>query len=266
LPGRKVNNICPVIPLELKPELWAGARLFSVARKLFEKMNALAWAEDRSNFAILVAHLAPEDPGALDPTKENPNRAVDQRVGPGRVMVLSKDDRLQYVAPPSDSFEHTAKSVEELKGEVHRILGQMSLAAGNSHAALSRSGLSKQIDQSVFYILARALGDIVRRYAATLFTVVSIGRGEPTEFKASGCEEFPELMDVQAAAEEQGLVDTLSLPSPTFRAMAAYDFIRRRHPNASPEELAKIKEELDAAFKTKMEDELVRSSTLDSDG
>jgi hypothetical protein len=213
----------PLVPLELPEGLWAGGKIESIAVEHFNKRCALSWGMYKSLFQFLAAKLDKSD--ALIPATEDPNRATNQIIGPGRVWVGGPKDELYYVAPNSDPFRIALDDLQTLRDEMHRVLHQMAMAVDvNRSAAVSRSGLSKQVDQAATAVIMRALGQIGREFATNVVEMVAAGRGEldKLEFEASGGDSFDELsrQDLFDQAEK---IKAMGIESPTLRGIVEAD-------------------------------------------
>lgn len=234
----------PLLRLDVGEGLWAMGKILPIAVAHFNLRNGLNWTELKSLFPILAAFLGPEE--AMNPATDDPNRAVNQRFGQGRIATFAANDRLEYVSPDSGPFKAAMEDLAGLRDEMHRVLHHMALSVENSAAALQRSAESKQIDQAATAVILRALGQFVREHAVEIFVMVGVGRVDPeSEWYAEGAERFNE-QSIEALIEQAGTVETLQIPSATFKRLWSFMIARRLlGENATDEDLEDIRAELE---------------------
>lgn len=239
--GKHSYGRVPLVMFELPDGLWAGGKIESIATEHFNKRNALSWGQYRSLFQFLGIKLGAPD--ALNPITEDPNRAVNQRIGPGRVMVLGEKDEVAYVTPSAEPFKIAMDDLAILRDEMHRVLDAMAQAVDNSGAALQRSAQSKQVDQSSTTVLLRELGRRTREHGEDVYEMVSIGRGEDRMWTAQGMDQFDEV-DMNNLVTEAATLETIAIPSKTFQALYKFELARRALPGATDDQLEQIMDEL----------------------
>jgi hypothetical protein len=233
----------PLASMRLKPGLWAGNKLESVAREHLNKRCALSWGIYRSLFQILVANLAGPDP--TNPITENADRAIDQAVGPGRMMILGGNDKLAFAAPDAEPYRVAAEDLATLRDEMFRVLEQMARSVDNTGAALKRSAASKQADASSTSIVLRAIGILGRKFAVDILDLVSRGRGDQDlKWSASGFDQFDDV-SMDSFISEAGIVETMSIPSQAFQVDYKFELARRLVPGASEDRLKQYRQELE---------------------
>ncbi len=211
----------PLLPLELSSGLHAMGKIKALAKSHFNKRSALDWGEYRSLFQFLVAKLGAGDP--LNAVTDDANRAVNQRIGHGRVMVLGEKDSLEYMGPDSGPFTVAMADLNNLRDEMHRVLHHMALSVDNSAAALQRSGASKAQDSAATTIVLKALGHIMRDYAEDLYNLVAKAHGDEDKYEwhAKGLEEF-EAMSVPEMLQEAATLAEINIPSQTWKQTYLY--------------------------------------------
>ena len=242
--GKHSFTKVPLVPLILPDALWAGDKLMSLARTHFNRANALDWGILRSLFSMLVANLSNPDP--LNPVSEDTNRAVNQPVGAGRVLVLSEKDRMQYLSPDAAPFEVASKELDKIREDMSRVLWLMSLGVSNQGAALQRSGKSKQADASAANVILEALALLQCRHAERVCELVTLGRGDrPTEWRASRDEEF-DMLSLKDSLDEATSLEAIQIPSKTYKVIYKFGLAKRiLGDSASDEDLKAIKTELE---------------------
>lgn len=254
----------PVLKFELPEGLWAGAKVESLAAEHLNKLCALSWSQYRSLFQFLGVKLGAPDP--LNPVTEDQGRAVNQPIGPGRVLVLGDKDDASYVGPDAEPYRVAMEFLDHLRDEMHRVLSMMAMSVDNSGAALKRSADSKQVDQQQSATILRDLGRRCREHAELVYEVVSDGRGDDKAWVAQGMDQFDEV-SMDSMVTEAALLETVPIPSPTFKALYKFELARRALPGATDDQLETIQEELQANISA--EDEMdqaakgVQSDRLD---
>jgi len=234
----------PLARLEVDEGMWAMGKILPIAIAHFNLRNALSWAEYKSLFPVLAAFKQPMDP--LNPNSEDPDRDVNQVYGQGRVVGFANQDRLEYVGPDSGPFGVAMQDLNNLRDEMHRVLHHMALSVDNSAAALQRSAENKQVDQAATAIILRALGLCVREHTRDIYELVESGRVEDEHtWTVEGMEKFDEI-NVDSLVTQAETVDTVSIPSATFKQRWTYMLARRLlGDTASQEDLDAIKKELE---------------------
>ncbi len=239
------EDTVPIVRLALPDGLWAMGKLESIAKTHFNKRCALTWAEYKSLFSILVAYQGSPDP--LNPVTEDPNRALNQRYGQGRIVIMGEKDNLAYVGPDTAAFTVALDDLNNERDEMHRVVHQMAQSVDNSGAALQRSGASKAQDGKATAVVAAAMSRLVKEYAKDILEMCALGRkdDDDVDWAFVGLDDFDEepLADLMATAQ---IVDVIQIPSKTFKVKWLGQVARRLlHDNLSPEESANIDEELE---------------------
>lgn len=246
--GMHTHGAVPIHRMELPEGLWAMAKLEGPAREHFNKRCALSWAETQSLLPELYEFLGTGENGAVV-VGEDEDRATSQVRGQGFVQERTADDRAEFVGPDAGPFDHSLKSCNDLRDEMHRVTHQMALSTDNGAAALARSGESKAQDKAATAVVLVALGKLVREYALTIVRACAHARGasELAEmFHVSGMEKFDSVQSADAV-EEAVTVDTLGIESPTFQRRYKYKICKLvLGDDASEEDLEKIEKELEA--------------------
>lgn len=210
----------PVVTLELPEGLQAMEKLYSLQRAHFQLANGLGWASIQSSFPELYEFLAPEYvPGQFPgEAQQDPERATNQVRGQGWVQVRGKDDRAEFVGPPTEAFAFNLELLKHKKDEMHRVTHQMGNAADVGSAALNRSGESKKQDNKPSITALQAIGEYVREHAENILRDISEARNEEfaDEWQAMGMERFDiaQVEEILASAVEATAID---IPSPTFQ-------------------------------------------------
>jgi hypothetical protein len=253
--GKHSFGRVPIVPFELPDGLWAGAKIESMATEHLNKLNALSWGQYRGLFQFLTVKL--QDPNPLNPITDDQDRAVNQPIGPGRVMVLAEKDDAAYVAPAAEPFKFALEFLNHVRDEMHRVLSMMAMSVDNSGAALKRSADSKQVDQQSSAVILRDLGRRCREHGEAVYGVVSDGRGEEKAWCAQGMDQFDEV-SMDSLVTEAAMLETVPIPSPTFKALYKFEVARRAVPGATDDQLEQIMDELQTNITA--EDEIDQAS------
>ena len=245
----------PLVRLELPDGLWALDKVASAARAHFNLNSAIDWSQNKHLFPMMMAFLAP-DVGA---SSEDPGKATSQTYGTGFINVFGKDDRVEYITPPTDVYASAQERLKVLRDEIHRVTHAMALAVDNSSGAIARSGDSKAEDRSAKEVIVRELGRLAREFLHSVLVLAQRGRGDaPTTWTVEGLECDDEGSDTQQTINEAIGVATLAIPSPTFQAVYAREVaLDVLGDDATPEEREKIREEIAA---TLLESETAQST------
>lgn len=234
----------PLLMLELPEGLWAMGKVLPIAIAHMNLRNALSWAEYKSLFPVLASFKQGID--MSNPITEDPDRDVNQVLGQGYMFSAAAGDDLRYVGPDSGPFTAAMQDLNNLRDEMHRVLHQMAQSVDNSGAALQRSADSKQVDQQSTAIILRALGQILKEHVVEVMELVQRGRGDKeVGWRPEGMEKYDEI-SVSGLLEQAEVIDTVSIPSATFKQLWTYNLARRiLGDNAEEEDLENIRKELE---------------------
>ena len=97
-----------------------------------------------------------------------------------------------------------------------------------------------------------ALGRIVRRFAVSLYDVISCARGEDVVWVAHGLDSFDQE-DRQQVLEESLALQAVDIPSPTFKKEHAKRVATKLVPNLPPATVAQIADEIDGGIEQQVE-------------
>lgn len=239
--GEHTFGRVPLIKLCLPDGLWILSKLESLAREYFNKRNALSWAEYKALLPVLYEFL---DPGPY-PNVPGPGgdegRATNQKRSPAHVQertaAKGQGDRAEWIGPPHAPFETVLKSCDSVRDEMHRVVHQMALSADNKNATLRRAAESKEKDSEALKVVLQAYGELLRRWVRDLLRVVESGRGDTErQWIVSGLSRF-DVSAVDQTVEEETVLDTVELPSPTFKAERKKQLARKVLGDSVPEEV-----------------------------
>jgi hypothetical protein len=241
----------PLARLELPDGLWAMDKIHCLCREILNKRSGISFSQLRHLFPILTAYLGPQiGPGDEIPSEaaQDPDRATNQVYGIGRIVKFGDKDKLEYTSPDPGIYETALNDLSGLRDELHRVLHQMALAANNSAAALKRSGESKAQDKAAACVVLQAVGELARRHAVDIHELAAAGRRDrPIEWSVYGMQDF-DVEGLAEAVEQAAVVQTLTIPSPTFHQIYRYSVASKAVSGlATPEQLEKIREEIEAS-------------------
>lgn len=243
--GKHTFGRVPVLPVELPEGLWAGGKMESLAIEIFNARSALSWSRNRSLFQMIVAKLSNPDP--LNPVTEDPDRGIDQVVGPGRVITMAEKDSYEFVGPKAEPFKEAREDIRDLVNDLHRVLHQMAQSTPQSASSQRQSGESKQMDMTAGAVVSKELGRLFRDIAIVIYSAVSQGRNEEQrDWHSKGLSEFDDV-SLESFVSEAAVIETVPIASPLFQTLYKYDLAARLLPGATDEQLDKIYEELSAA-------------------
>lgn len=234
----------PLVRLELPEGLYAMGKLASLATEHFNKSNAKAWGEYRGLFQFLAFTLKDD----IASPNADPDRAVNQAIGPGRAWVGAEGDKVEVIAANPEPFKVAAESLKDLRDEMFRVVHQMSQSVdANKDGALRRSGESKKQDKAGEALVYLAFGELVIKLLDAILAMAAAGRGETdAELRARGLDTYDDI-SVQGLVEQEAIVETIPIRSQTFQVERQFEFARRYlGKSATDEKLKAIREELEA--------------------
>ena len=240
----------PLARLEVPDGLWAMDKIHCLCREILSKRSGISFSQLRHLFPILTAYLGPEiGPGneIPAPIAQDPDRATNQVYGIGRIVKFGDKDKLEYTSPDPGIYTTALDDLNGLRDELHRVLHQMALAANNSAGALKRSGDSKAQDKAAASVVLQAIGEFARRHAVEIHDLAAAGRRDsPLSWSVHGMQDF-DIEGLKDAIEEAAVVQTLTIPSPTFHQIYRYSIASKAVSGmATPEQLEQIRGEINA--------------------
>lgn len=245
--GNHTFGKVPLVRMQFSDGLWIMSKLESLAREFFNKRNALSWAEFKALMPVLYEYL---DPGIVPSMeKSNPNQKRSVAHVQQRQSAPGGGDHAEWVAPPDAPFAHALASCESIRDEMHRVVQQMSLSADNSGALLRRSAESKGKDTEALDVVLGEYGKLARRFVVELMQLVEAGRGDsPREWTATGASKF-DSSSTDSLIEEETVLDTVEMPSATFKAERKKQLARKvLGDSVSEDKLKLIDEEIENYF------------------
>lgn len=239
----------PLVCLHLPDGLWVMSKLESLAREHFLKRNALSWAELKALLPVLYEFLDPGIMPTLPGPGGDPQKAVKQTRSPAHVQqrqaAAGQGDKAEWIGPPAQGFEHSLMSCDSTRDEMHRVVHQMALAADNKGQLANRSGKSKEKDEAALSVVLEAYGEIGRETLLNILRMVELVRGDKTrDWSATGMSDF-ETTTTGGLIEEETMLDTVEIPSPSFKIKRKFAIVKKLlGDTVTEEELAEIKDEI----------------------
>lgn len=222
----------PLVKIELPETLWIMNTLASAQIEQTRARNALSYSLQRTCYAMRN-YFVHEAPGNAEVT------------GPAYGHVYGIDEKVEWDAPPGDAFAPVAAYAATLKDELYRVANQMALGVDNNAAAVGRSGDSKAQDSAATIVVVKAFAHEVRETAKRVYDLVALSRGEKdTTWDVGGMDAYVE-QDLPTLAEAAATIESLNIPSPTFRRLVAKRVALTVCSNATPAERAAIAKEID---------------------
>jgi hypothetical protein len=236
----------PVIPIEIPEGLWAGGKMKMLATEIFNARSALSWSRNRSLFQMIVARLSQPDP--QNPVTEDPDRGINQVVGPGRVITMAEKDTYEYVGPDAAPFKEAREDLKDLVEDLHRVLHQLAQSVGGSASKSKQSGESKQADMAHGAVVSKELGRIFRGIAVVIYSKVSAGRKDDGDKKweSKGLSEFDDV-SLDDFVTEAVALETVPIASPLFQTLYKFDLASRLLPGMTDDQRDQVYAELQAS-------------------
>jgi hypothetical protein len=214
----------PLLELTMPAGLWVGNKLGCLAREHFTRRSALNAAENKSLFAIPWVKLGPEmsAPGQAVPSEvqQNPRRGRDPRMEFVRkgYVALGKDDDIGFAEPEGKAYSLVEQQLEKLVDEMFRVVHQMAASVASTSKALGRAGASKAEDRRATEVVLAAYGALVRDFAVRIYDCIAASRKENVVWTPHGLDKF-ELEDRETVLKEALAIDSIGIPSATFKRL-----------------------------------------------
>lgn len=237
-------GFCPVVMLELLPNLWIMRQVFDRAVGLLRASNNRAWALHQAANELLVLTEARTSEGGT-PT-----------LGHGHYLRLTRDesgsDEAAYVAPSGVAFDHLATLEQDKREGLYRALQSMASAGGTDSSRVTQSGESKALDWQAMDIVLASYSVLVKTCARKVLEFILRIRAT-TETKAAtqidtlsvdGLESWA-TEDLITFLESCALAVEAKRASPKFvQEVALLQARRILGDKVSPERMAEIEEEI----------------------
>ena len=241
----------PILEASVPDGLWAGNKVAGLAKEHWQRRTSLVSAEYKSLVCLPVAQLGPEISamGQAMPSEisQNPNRGRDpiSQFNTLGFMVIGSQDSVSFVEPTGAAYAGIREELGTLKDEMYRVVDQMAASVDNQASSMRRSGDSKAQDKSSSAVVLGALGDIARKHAKQVYTTISQARGENTIWTPKGLDDF-QTVDRAGLLAEAIQIDTIAIPSKTFKKAHKTQVALQLTPNLPPETQDAIRAEIES--------------------
>jgi hypothetical protein len=227
-------GIVPVFCLEVPVGLWAANRLKTPQLAHFRASNAQTWSLSTSCYAMMLYQV--EDADAFG----------KMMAGPAKGIVMGKEEKASWIAPPAAHFGAMDEEIKAQKDEIFRLAHQMALGVENNAAAIGRSAESKASDSESTRVILEAYGELVVEVMERVFDLVSAVRGDKYEWSVDGLGNF-------SNADIGGLMNTLEsldkiggIPSKTFNVELTTQLAEGILPDLDETKKIQIRKEIEA--------------------
>lgn len=220
----------PIVSLELPADLWLMGHLGSPQLAYFRLYAALLWAYQRSCYTMPVFYLEDQ--------KKPPV------MGTGYYLMLGKDEKAEWIAPPVGPYDSIKASLDGLKDEIYRVSQTMGRGVNNNAAAVGRSGESKQADDRATEIVIDAYAELVKEAATYVVNLIAKVASEEAPV-VHGMTDYV-VIDVKATMEAAMLVKEMGIPSVTFHQRMMEQTVAAFLPKLDEETRQKIVKEIEA--------------------
>lgn len=263
----------PLVTMELPKGMWAGNKVGPLAEEHYRRRSELVGSMARSLLEIPVLKLGPEIGGVgqsmPSQAQQNPNRGEEPAQAFARrgYMTIGKDDSLTWEGPSGVAYELTDAQLSSLRDEMFRTVHSMAQSVDNSASALGRSGESKREDREATGVVLGYLGAELRKFAVQLYKFITEVRGEENVvWTGHGLDKY-DIGDTDSLVTEAGEVETLDIPSRTFKKEYVTRVAMRLLQNVAPETKAKVQQEIkDGIDEAEDQSELLRDTMSKAGG
>jgi len=216
---------------------WLLNRLAGAQLAHFRNSAALDWNIKRTCYAMPVFGIKdPERPPVM---------------GAGYGICLDVDEKVDWIAPPTEHLAVLMERVEHLKQEIYRIANQLAQGVDNNAAAVGRSGQSKLADSTATEVVLRVYGALVREAIEETYDLLADGRGDAVSFSIEGLDTFS-VADASAVVESVIAAQGLNIPSVTARREMLYRAADAILPDVEQTTKDQIREEIRAGVTEEM--------------
>jgi hypothetical protein len=218
----------PVRRLAIPESLWLAYRVYPQILDHVNEDNGLGWKLLMSNLAVPVITGEYEQPPKLSEAG---------------YIHLQQGSTFTWSEPGGNTIEQSARRLDTLRQEIYRQMYLQAQGRDSSATAAASSGYSKEMDMAPGRDVLNAFGAIFRREMAGILADVALVRGDravQVDIQGLVAEEQDDLGEIQAGLD-------LGIPSDTLKRHMYKRAARCLAEGASPETLASIDAEIDAA-------------------
>lgn len=247
----------PIREFCLPDAVWAGNQIGPLCREHYSGRSDLRASMSRGLVEILFIKRGPEIGevhGSIPSvTQQDPNRGHDPKGQMDRngFVPIGTEDELGFAGPSGIAYNLAAEELSRLRDEIFGAMNTMALALANTASTVARSGASKKEDRSATLVILDFLGDETRECAEMVYDIVSDGRTEDIEWEATGVDSYDDD-DRTTLIEEAVELETLGIPSKTWKKTYLTAVACSTVPKASQAIKAAIAEEIDAGMTDEM--------------
>lgn len=213
--------------------LWFGKRARLQIRRHVDAENALDWGLLLSALAVFYIK------GEFDD---------EVTIAEHAYLKLAADGDAGWLVPDSAAHEMQKERIQQLKENIFGSMYLLAQARSTDATPAAQSGVSKEADMQPSSEVCQAIGDIVRESMQTILRDVAVardGKDSEREFSVRGFEfkDADELGQMQVIEQ----VQRMSVPSDTLAMELNVRIAKLSLPDASPELLETIEEEIRSA-------------------
>lgn len=223
-------NQVPVERLEVPEGLWLANRAMLSAIAHLNIDNVLQYAIIMSALAMPIIFSDEE---------------VENTLTEAASLRLPANAKYEWTEPQGTSYTHLGNRLTELTENIFRSFYLIAQGRSGRATPTAQSGVSKQMDMMPSKDILRAFGDLVRALMQRSIRMVSMARKDKSSWEVHGFDfsDPATLESVQATLE----VLNASIPSEKFSKEMYKRIVQESLPDAAPELLRQIFEEIEAA-------------------
>lgn len=239
----------PIVAMEVPPNLWLGNLIGPLNLEHYRRRSAIVANQSKALFEALAFFLGPEIGAVHGPMPAaraaNPARADDavSRMKADGQIVLGKDDSVKSVGLSGKASQAASEDLDKLVQEIYSIVSRSGASMFASATAIGRSGASKERDYDSTAIFLRAIGLVATDAVESFMSMISAARGDDVLWQVHGLDSF-RLDNASATLEDYLSLKTADIPSPTLLGEVAKQVARTMLPNAPPEVMSQIDDEI----------------------
>ena len=220
----------PVTRFQLTDTLWLGNRVMDPVIDHFNSDQAYSWALRQGCLAMPVIMCDADI------------KPVLSEVG---FIKLPKDSKYEWSEPKGYSFAKMSDRVNELREEVYRLMYLTAQGRQSSATAAAASKISKEYDMMPATEVMNEFGDFIKDCVRSLLASVATCRGDKgVGFDIRGMK-FGRTASIEDIQKTQATISLL-VPSNTFTREMYRQIARNYLPDANPEIMQTINDEIDA--------------------
>jgi len=224
-------GVVPLLKFEVPDGLWLTNRAYLPVLDHLNQDNSYGWALYMANLAMPVV---------------TSDQDIKPQLSETGFIQLPTGAKYEWSEPEGRSFQRSAERVRELREEIFRAMYLSYQGRTSNATADGASGASKEMDMMPAQDVMNEYGDVIIAAAQQLMDAVAQARGDLAVRSDVRGMKFGKTASLEQIQKTEAVL-SLGVPSDTFEKEVYKQSAAEYLPDANPETMEKINDEIDAA-------------------